>query len=213
MGRRAALAAALAVAAILGGGAAVQAAPIEEKRGELTRLKGEGFHPGDGTPEGDRMAELAAEIHRLVDEDVDAAPPGNGCAAPIPIACGSSVQASNRGATTGSIRSCARGGSEVFYTFLGNGGSVTIDTCSFADFDTALRVSPGDCATGEVACDDDSCGDSGLQSSVTFASTPGDVYAVALGGFAGLQGTATLTVRCEVAVELERFGVASTSAH
>jgi len=212
MGRRAALAAALAVASILGGGAGLRAAPIEDLRGELERLKGEGFHPGDGTLEGDRMEELAAAIRRLIDEKVVGAPPGNGCGAPIPIACNSSVQATNLGATTGSPRGCARGGSEVFYTILGNGGSVTIDTCSFADFDTALRVSPGDCGAGEVACDDDSCGEAGLQSSVTFLSSPGEVYAVALGGFAGLQGTATLTIRCEVPVELESFGVASASA-
>jgi hypothetical protein len=65
-----------------------------------------------------------------------------------------------------------------------------------ASFDTVLAVFDGSTlcpAPLEIACDDDTCL---LKSRVLFQATAGSAYLIAVGGFAGNQGTFSLALAC-----------------
>jgi len=136
---------------------------------------------------------------------VQGVPANDSCANAIPISCGDTIAFSTLGATTDGNFSCGLGGAEIWYSITGNGGNITIDTCAGADYDTALNASTGTCGgLTEVTCNDDTCG---LQSQIDIASVGGTGYLIGVGGFNGATGTGTLTVTCEVPVQLQGFDV------
>jgi len=102
---------------------------------------------------------------------------------------------SNAGSFTDGAWPCAAGGSDVwFYYVSGSNNPVTITTCNFTGFDTAIMVLD-QCGGTVLICNDDAgCAPSGLLSTVTFAATSGTTYYVAFGGFASSQGSATMTI-------------------
>jgi hypothetical protein len=128
-------------------------------------------------------------------------PSNDGCASPIVVGNGSH-QVSNCGATLdGPTTGCRTGNSDVWYLYQAScTGTVTVDTCSSATFDTVLfaYTAPGGCPVTQarqVACNDDAC--SGLASRITFPANAGDRFRIRLASFSSTdQGNATMTISC-----------------
>ena len=135
-------------------------------------------------------------------------PPGgipDSCAIAETITCGSVVSGSTATATNidapafcGTDLSTAPG---VWYTFTGDGSSVTLTTCSpNTDYDTKLGIFEGPCAA--LTCiggddDDPNCANSGLQSTPpAFTTTLGTEYYVYVTGFGTNTGNYELTMSC-----------------
>ncbi len=94
---------------------------------------------------------------------------------------------------------------EVWYYIVGNGGDMTVDTCIGTSYDTKISVWEGSC--GSLVCvagNDDDCG---LQSSVTWTSTPGTDDYVMVHGFSSSTGDFELTLTCAIPVELQAFTI------
>lgn len=140
-----------------------------------------------------------------------AAPNNDECTNATPISCGDTVTASTFEATVdvtapscplrvGPAISVTSPG--VWYSFVGTGDFVQLNTCGGSNFDTKLSVYEGGC--GGLTCvtaNDDffGCG-SNLQSQVDFCSEPGVTYHVLVHGsnvVAGSDtGTFTLAYNC-----------------
>src|SRR5690606_1224757 len=72
------------------------------------------------------------------------------------------------------------------------GNTMTVDTCAFASYDTALEVFCGGCTTPVCAGgNDDFCG---MGSSVTFCSAAGQTFLVLVHGHDGDSGNFELTL-------------------
>ncbi len=86
----------------------------------------------------------------------------------------------------------------VWYTVVGNGNTLTTSTCNAGgDFnDTKIKVFEGAC--GGLACvdgnDDAACGISGVRSTVSWCSTLGTTYYIAVGGFGSNAGLIDVSV-------------------
>jgi subtilisin-like proprotein convertase family protein len=85
----------------------------------------------------------------------------------------------------------------LWYKVIGNGNTLTADTCSSSGalYDTRLSVYCGDCSASPMTCvggNDDSCG---LRSSVTFCTQEGATYYILVHGFSAGRGDFTLTVQ------------------
>ncbi|MBC7772919.1 MAG: hypothetical protein H7210_10525 [Pyrinomonadaceae bacterium] len=122
-------------------------------------------------------------------------PANDDCADAIALTAPSTTFGTTSCATTDGTVSCSGIGNsgDVWYTVVGNGRFITVDTCSSAFYDTTLEVYSGTCAGGLV-CEggnDDFCG---LQSSVTFCSVPGRTYLINVHGFAGATGDFDISV-------------------
>lgn len=116
---------------------------------------------------------------------------------------------SNIGATGGGSGTGCTGAnlqSDVFFTYTAPcNGSVTVSTCSLADFDTIIAAYQGCGYTPPfflcnlstlLACDDDGCGVIGGGSTITFNTTIGQCYRIRVGGYNGDQGAGELLVHC-----------------
>jgi hypothetical protein len=116
------------------------------------------------------------------------------CANALPIECGEAVNGSTTGATADNVPDCGTSlntAPGVWYTFLGNGLELTLETCAPTGFDTKLGVFEGTCGALQcVAGNDDDCG---LRSRVTFDSEDGVTYYVLVTGFGSANGAFTLT--------------------
>jgi len=131
-----------------------------------------------------------------------APPPVNDlCANARPLTCGVSVNGTTESVTdTGDPTTfCGTSvdGGGVFYTIVGNGGTLTISTCGATDYDSKLFVYQGSCG-GPYTCvdgndDDSSCG---LASTVSFPSTNGVPYLVFVSGYNGSTGNFELLATC-----------------
>jgi len=90
------------------------------------------------------------------------------------------------------------GGKSVWYRFTPtSSGRVTIDTCSYASFDTLLAVYTGSSvgALTSVASNDDTVGcGSGTASRVSFDATAGTTYRIAVDGKNGASGQFTIAI-------------------
>jgi len=80
-------------------------------------------------------------------------------------------------------------------------GTLTIDTCGTADFDTKLAVYEG-CAcpvsnANLLGCNDDAFGCSGFTSSLSVPVSEGQCYKIRVGGFQSNEGTGQMTITCE----------------
>lgn len=110
----------------------------------------------------------------------------------------------------------------VWYSVMGNGFDIQVDTCSInTNFDTKINVYTGNCGDqGNMVCvggNDDAAGsppECELGSSGTFklsrvgwTSVVGVEYLIAVSGFSGSTGDFELTLDCEVPVELQRFTI------
>ncbi|MBI1849448.1 MAG: hypothetical protein HYR85_03785 [Planctomycetes bacterium] len=127
-------------------------------------------------------------------------PPSNDeCTGAIEIGNGMTM-GNNIGATTSSpTGSCGVMGSDVWYSYTATcTGLVRASFCAqyggMASYDSQIAIFTGDCANlNEIACNDDFCG---LQSNVVFPVVAGTTYFIAVGGFAGSQGSFTLSIFC-----------------
>lgn len=127
-------------------------------------------------------------------------PANDNCANAATITCGQTVTGSTSFATVdGPSTNCASGstlvGPDVWYTFVGNGQSVTASLCG-SSYDTRIDVLTGTCG-GALTCvvgNDDFCG---LQSQVTWTATSGVTYRIRVHGFSSSSaGSFTLAVTC-----------------
>lgn len=131
------------------------------------------------------------------------APSGNdACAGATPVACGSSVTGSTVGASVDNAGTCVTTNTApgVWYQVIGTGGIITATTCNAGtNYDTKLSVFTGSCAalTCVTGNDDDfSCSFSGLRSTASWSSTPGQIYYVLVHGFGSATGAFELSVDC-----------------
>jgi hypothetical protein len=134
----------------------------------------------------------------------DACPPNDLCANAIAVAVPSATPGDNTLATSsdpvpGGAPECNWGQTDVWYTLVGDGYDITVDTCATRPtFDSVINVYTGPCDNlTYVACNDDynDCivppGWSGL-SRVTFTSVADQTYIVRVAGFQ--KGPFVLTV-------------------
>jgi len=125
------------------------------------------------------------------------APPGDACSSAFSIGCGQTVAGTTVGFTDSNPSACGGAGDGaspgVWYTLVGTGDQVTAETCG-SGFDTQVAIYTGSCAgLACVAGNDDACG---LQSSVSWLSSPGAVYYIYVDGFAANSGDYTLAITC-----------------
>ncbi|RAK64048.1 M4 family metallopeptidase [Hymenobacter edaphi] len=126
----------------------------------------------------------------------------------IAVGCGSRTLGNTAGSThTGDPGTACSGASlsastlGVWYKFVGQGGSVTMNTCPNASYDGQLAVysGPANATAGSqlscVAGDDDGCG-SASGSRVTFTATSGTTYYIYVTGFEAAVGAFELAVNC-----------------
>ena len=118
------------------------------------------------------------------------------CANAIPITCNSTITGTTVGSTTDNAGTCGTTNTApgVWYSLLGNGKIVEVNTCSGTAYDSKISVFSGSC--GSLVCvdgNDDACG---LQSSVTFSSVPGTTYYILVHGFSSATGAFTLSTVC-----------------
>jgi hypothetical protein len=116
------------------------------------------------------------------------------CGAPQAIAGFGPFPYDNTGATTGAEgqanANCLFFGStgitnDLWYTWTApSTGSASLDLCGLASMDSKVAIYNGAGCPGAaaLACNDDSCG---LQSSVAWSATSGNVYTIQLGNFPG----------------------------
>jgi hypothetical protein len=119
--------------------------------------------------------------------------PNDQCTAAIPLVNGINGPFTTVGATTSTPTwSCGSGANDVWFTYsTGASGTLVVETCSQAAWDTALQVFSGSCASlTSVACNDDTCS---LQSRVSVGIAPG-TYFIRVGGYNGATGTFSLNV-------------------
>ena len=119
--------------------------------------------------------------------------PNDECAGALPIVNGLNGPFSSATALTSAPAwPCASGGSDIWYVYTaGIAGTLTVDTCGQATWDTAIQIFSGSCgALTSVGCNDDTCS---LQSSVTVPVTAGTYY-VRVGGYQAATGGFSLNV-------------------
>ena len=118
------------------------------------------------------------------------------CANAVAITCGSTTTGSTTGATSDAVGTCTTSlgtAPGVWYTVVGNGGTVTASLCG-SSYDTKIGIFTGSCgALTCVAGNDDFCS---LQSQVSFNSTSGTTYYILVTGFSSASGNFTLNVTC-----------------
>ncbi|RLE33529.1 MAG: hypothetical protein DRJ61_07055 [Acidobacteria bacterium] len=152
-------------------------------------------------------------------------PPNDLCADAISIDCaqnpfgtlGTNVDASATGAP---FCGTSPGNQAVWYSVMGNGFEITVDTCSPTTvFDTKINVFTGDCMDEPgmicIGGNDDAVGNplecdlGGLNrlSRISWTSVDSVEYLIVVSGFNNATGAFELTLTCEVPVELQRFTV------
>ena len=84
------------------------------------------------------------------------------------------------------------GGADVWFRYdCTNFGTLQVDTCNQAAFDTVIEIFSGDCSTiTSVGCNDDSCS---VRSSLSISASPGTYY-IRVGGKSGANGPFNLDV-------------------
>ncbi|TYA59706.1 T9SS type A sorting domain-containing protein [Formosa maritima] len=148
-----------------------------------------------------------------LDEFDYSCPPANdSCANAIPLDCDTSVSGSTVAATNQDIGTCVTAlgaGPGVWYTIMGTGDDITIDT-EGSDFDTKLGVFEGSC-NSLVCVDGDDDGGSGTLSELTFSSTEGVTYYIYVTGFLQNTGNYVLNVDCACKASMNECAIVYTS--
>ena len=146
----------------------------------------------NGTP---HSADLlwACQQHNLPDPS-QPGPANDNCSGAIAVVTGLNGPFDTGLATTSTPAwTCASGGSDLWYRYTASGsGSMTVDTCTGTNYDSAIEIFSGTCAgLTSLGCNDDSCS---LSSSVTVPVSAGQVYYIRVGGYASAAGTFQLNI-------------------
>lgn len=122
------------------------------------------------------------------------------CSTAIGVNSGLNGPFSTVGATT-SVPAwpCANGANDIWFSCVAiSSGTLSVDLCALASWDTALQVLSGSCgALVSLGCNDDSCGTQSQLSNI--AITAGATYYIRVGGFGGATGSFSLNVSGPVA--------------
>jgi hypothetical protein len=146
----------------------------------------------NGTPNYDDLV-WACDQHSLPYPGQSSSVPNDECSGAIALANGVNGPFSSAGAFTSSPGwNCALGGSDVWFAYTAGGsGTLTVSTCSQANYDSALEIFSGSCGSlSSIACNDDACS---LQSTVSVSVTAGTYY-IRVGGYNGASGSFSLDV-------------------
>jgi hypothetical protein len=155
------------------------------------------YYVTSGGPSGSNSNYIGVDLFEYVAGS--AAPPNDLCADAETIVCDSVNNGTTIDATIDdAFPFCGTSISSpgVWYRIIGTGGDITVDTCTGTSFDTKISVYTDGCdpvATTCVGGNDDFCG---LQSSVTWTSSPGVEYLVLVHAYGGATGDFTLTSTC-----------------
>jgi hypothetical protein len=126
------------------------------------------------------------------------------CGSPIRIFDGATNFCTDGATTDGPTEGACAGSNDpqinqdVWYTYVATRtGLTTINTCANTTFDSKIGIYLGGCPGGPntvITCNDDACGDTGRQSSVSFNATAGQAYTLRVGGYLANFGTGTITI-------------------
>ncbi|MCA8948949.1 MAG: hypothetical protein KDE27_05565 [Planctomycetes bacterium] len=144
----------------------------------------------NGTPH-DQQLIWAANQHNLPIPAVG--PPANDlCSNAIPLENGVNGPFRTTGAMTSTTWPCPNIGADVWFTYdAGVAGTLTVQTCNHANFDTAIEILSGPCSgLSSLGCNDDACG---TQSMLTVPVGAGTYY-IRVGGSNGTTGEFDLVV-------------------
>ncbi len=148
----------------------------------------------DGVPCGSGANDYWAQVTFVAGPGCTGGPPNNCCENATPVGAGT-FPFDNTGATTDGFLSCGAAGSDVWYDFLApTTDTYLVSTCNQTGLDTVLAVFDS-CGGTQLVCLDDFCG---FQTQISFSATAGTHYRVAVAGFAGLQGSGTVTISAQV---------------
>ena len=122
-------------------------------------------------------------------------PPTNDtCATAIPVTCGSIVTGST---ANGASNTGGNAAADVWYSYTGAAGAITVSLCNNTSFDTYLRVYDA-CSGTQIASNDDSCG---TQSQVTFTADGTSTYYIMVEGYGSNTGIFEMAVTCVLSNE------------
>lgn len=122
-------------------------------------------------------------------------PPTNDtCATAIPVTCGSVVTGST---ANGASNTGGNTAADVWYSYSGAAGAVTVSLCNNTSYDSYLRVYDA-CGGTEIVFDDDFCN---TQSSVTFTANGTSTYYIMVEGYGSNTGTFEMAVNCVLSNE------------
>ena len=122
-------------------------------------------------------------------------PPTNDtCATAIPVTCGSVVTGST---ANGASNTEGNAAADVWYSYSGAAGAITVSLCNNTSFDTYLRVYDA-CSGTQIASNDDSCG---TQSQVTFTADGTSTYYIMVEGYGSNTGIFEMAVTCVLSNE------------
>lgn len=134
------------------------------------------------------------------------------CVDAIPLVAGLNGPYSSSGAFTSSPSwPCASGGSDVWFSVdVAGSGTLSVTTCGYASWDTAIQLFSGSCGSlSSVQCNDDSCG--GLRSTVSASVTAGTYY-VRVGGYNSASGSFSLDVTMPTSPPAAPSGLGAVAA-
>ena len=144
----------------------------------------------NGTP---HIADLAWAIaQKNLPDPTIPGPTNDDCAGAIQVVNGINGTYNSASATTSSPAwPCGSGTKDLWFVYSAGTGTLNVDLCSQATWDTQLEIFSGSCGSlTSLGCNDDSCS---LQSSLSVAVTPGTYY-IRVGGFSGASGPFNLNV-------------------
>ncbi|MBL8880641.1 MAG: hypothetical protein JNG88_16130 [Phycisphaerales bacterium] len=130
-----------------------------------------------------------------------AQPANDNCVNAITISDGD-FAFSNVNATTDGPTACGLIGRDIWYLYTPPcDGTLTVETCGLANYDTVLAAYPaGVCPptqASQIVCTDDTVGCAGLTTRIQFLVGDATTYLIRVGGFNSAQGTGTLHVQLE----------------
>ncbi|WP_026726587.1 GEVED domain-containing protein [Flavobacterium sasangense] len=122
-------------------------------------------------------------------------PPTNDtCATAIPVTCGSVVTGST---ANGASNTGGNAAADVWYSYSGAAGAITVSLCNNTSFDTYLRVYDA-CSGTQITSNDDSCE---TQSQVTFTADGTSTYYIMVEGYGSNTGIFEMAVTCVLSNE------------
>jgi hypothetical protein len=117
-------------------------------------------------------------------------PPANDeCVNAIPVDCGDVVTGSTANGATNSGNNTS---ADVWYSYSGAAGDITVSLCNNTNFDSYLRVFDA-CGGTQIAFNDDDCA---AQSSITFTANGTSTYYIMVEGFGTNVGNFEMAVTC-----------------
>ena len=117
-------------------------------------------------------------------------PPANDeCVNAIPVNCGDVVTGSTASGATNSGNNAS---ADVWYSYSGAAGDITVSLCNNTNFDSYLRVFDA-CGGTQIAFNDDGCA---AQSTLTFTANGTSTYYIMVEGFSTNVGNFEMAVTC-----------------